>query len=178
MDFKKINNFIALQLPAKIVNFLIEVKKQLKTTGYKYIRAYLLMISITFVQLFIGFRILKIDYAFTIALLTAIVDILPVIGVGTVLIPWSAVLLLSGDFFTGFGLLIIFIITALIRQFIEPKIIGVSIGLNALATLIAMYAGFKMFGFIGMFTIPLFVIIIKNLNDNGIIKLWKAQDTL
>lgn len=175
-DFKNINKFIALQLPNRIVIFLIEVKKHLKSTGLKYLRGYTFMIGITFVQLYIGFLILKIDYAFTIALLTAIVDILPIIGVGTVLIPWGVVLLIGGDFYTGFGLLIIFCIVVLLRQFIEPKIIGASIGLNSLATLLAMYIGYKIFGFIGLFIMPICAIIIKNLNDAGTIKLWKTDE--
>lgn len=172
-DFKNINKFLALQLPKRIVDFLIEVKKHLKSTGYKYINAYTLMIIITFFQLLIGFMILKIDYSFTIALITAILDVLPIIGVGTILIPWSIVLLISGNYYTGFGLLIIFCIVALIRQFIEPKIIGVSIGLNPLITLVAMYIGLKLFGFTGLIVMPIFVIIIKNLNDSGTIKIWK-----
>jgi sporulation integral membrane protein YtvI len=172
-DFNGINRFLALQLPKRAVDFIIEVKKHLKSTGLKYIRAYAFMIVITFFQLLIGFSILKIDYSFTIALITAALDILPVIGVGTVLIPWSVVLLISGDYYIGFGLLIIFCIVSLIRQFIEPKIIGVSLGLNPLVTLISMYAGYKIFGFGGLILMPVFVIILKNLNDSGTITLYR-----
>jgi len=174
-DFNNINKFLSLQLPKRVVEFIIEVKKHLKSTGFKYIRAYAFMIVITFFQLLIGFTILKINYSFTIALITAALDVLPVIGVGTILIPWSVVLLISGDYFNGFGLLIIFCVVSLIRQFIEPKVIGVSLGLNPLVTLISMYAGYKIFGIAGLLVMPVFVIIIKNLNDSGTIKIWKTN---
>ena len=174
-DFNNINKFLALQLPKHIVDFIIEVKKQLKSTGLKYIRAYVFMIIITFFQLLIGFTILEIDYSFTIALITAVLDVLPVIGVGTVLIPWSVILLISGDYYVGFGLLIIFCVVSLIRQFIEPKIIGVSLGLNPLVTLISMYIGYKIFGIAGLLIVPVFVIILKNLNNSGTVKLWKTN---
>ena len=172
-DFNAINRFLALQLPKRVVEFITEVKKHLKSTGAKYLRAYTFIIVITFFQLLIGFSILKIDYSFTIAVITAVLDILPVIGVGTVLVPWSVVLLISGDYYIGFGLLIIFCVVSLIRQLIEPKIIGVSIGLNPLVTLIAMYVGYKLFGLTGLLAMPVFAIIIKNLNDSGTITLYR-----
>ena len=174
-DFNAINKFISMQLPKRVVDFLTEVKTHLKSTGLKYIRAYSLLIIITFFQLLIGLSILKIEYSFTIALITAALDVLPVIGVGTILIPWSVVLLISGDYYIGFGLLIIFCVVSLIRQLIEPKIVGRSIGLNPLVTLISMYAGYKIFGFAGMLAMPVCAIIIKNLNDSGTITLYRIK---
>lgn len=169
-DVASINAFIARQLPERSRRYLFAAKKKLMSAGIKYVKAYLMILFITFVQLLIGFFCLKIPYALTLAALIALIDILPVLGVGTVLIPWAAILLLQGDTYTGVGLLIVFGVIWLVRQIIEPKIVGESIGLPPLLTLIAMYVGYKFLGFGGLFVLPLFLILIKNLNDIGIFR--------
>ncbi len=174
-DYQEINSFISAQLPDKIVSFIRLAKDNIAKTGSGYIRAYLVIILVTFAQLLTGFTILRINYAFTIAVVVAFVDILPIIGVGTVLIPWSVILFLNGDRFTAIGLIIIFIIVSIVRQFVEPRIIGISLGLHPLVTLISMYAGLKLFGFIGIIILPLTVIILKKLNDSGTVHLWKYK---
>ena len=78
----------------------------------------------------------------------------------------------------GVGLLIVFGIIWLTRQVIEPKIVGQSIGLSPLVTLIAMYVGYEFLGFGGLFILPLFMILIKNLNDIGVIRLWKEEENV
>ena len=172
-DVSSVNAFIARQLPASSRHYLFEAKAKLAEAGVKYVKAYLLLLLITFIQLLIGFLCLKLPYALTLAALIALIDILPILGVGTVLIPWAAVLLIRGEIYTGIGLLILFAVIAVVRQIIEPKIVGDSIGLPPLATLIVMYAGYHFMGFAGLFVFPLAMILLKNLNDIGVLRLWR-----
>ena len=145
------------------------------SAGIQYVKAYLMILFITFLQLLVGFLCLKIPYALTLAAIIDMIDILPVFGVGTVLVPWAALLLIQGEVYTGIGLLIVFAVIWVVRQVIEPKIVGHSIGLPPLVTLMGMYIGYKFMGFAGLFVFPLVLILFKNLNDIGVIRLWKEE---
>ncbi|MBE6694416.1 MAG: sporulation integral membrane protein YtvI [Ruminococcaceae bacterium] len=120
----------------------------------RYARAYLILMLLTFAEMFVGFSAIGVEYAFLLAWLVAIVDFLPVLGAGTVLVPWAAVAFISGDTPLGAGLLIILGISLIIRQIAEPKIVGASLGLHPFASLTAVYVGFKLFGIIGMLLAP------------------------
>jgi len=174
IDFKKINSFIAYQFPEKARDFLRMVKEQFVQTIGKYVRAYSLLILITFSELFVGFSILGVHYSFIIALITALVDILPVLGTGTILIPWGVYMLISGNYFMGVGILILYVIITVVRQILEPKIVGSYVGLYPLVTLMAMYIGTKVMGFFGLFLFPIAIILLKKMNDDGHIRLWKV----
>lgn len=175
-DIDRINTFLVHQLPSSSRASLFTAKKEMMAAGIRYVKAYLMILSITFFQLLIGFFFLKIPFALTLSALIALIDILPILGVGTVLLPWAAILLLQGNTDTGVGMLIVFGIIWLSRQIIEPKLVGKSIGLPPLATLIAMYVGYRFLGFGGLFILPLFMILVKSLNDIGIIRLWKEEE--
>lgn len=178
IDFKKINTFISYQFPEKARAFMKMVKEQFVLTIGKYVRAYGLLILITFTELFIGFSILGVSYSFIIAMITAFVDILPVLGTGTILIPWGVYMLISGNYFMGIGILILYVIITVIRQILEPKIVGSYVGLYPLVTLMAMYIGTKVMGFFGLFLFPITIILLKKMNDDGHIKLWKTPPEL
>ena len=172
-DLKKVNGFFAAQMPDKVKQFGRLVKAEFTSTTGKYIKAYSLIILITFAELFVGFTILDIKYAFILAFLTSIIDVLPVLGTGTVLIPWAIYNLVVGDIFLGVGLIVLYLVITVVRQIMEPKIVGTYIGLYPLVTLICMYVGLKLMGIVGLFLFPITVIIAKNLNDSGVIRLWK-----
>ena len=93
--------------------------------------------------------------------LIALADLLPVIGVGSIMIPWGLILLLQKNYYIGFGLLILYLIISLVRQIAEPRIIGKSLGLHPLLALLASYAGLTLFGFWGMLFSPIATILIK-----------------
>ena len=97
------------------------------------------------------------------AFLIALADLLPVIGVGTILIPWGIVMLLQKNFYLGFGLLILYLVISLIRQVAEPKVLGKSLGLHPLLTLFATYVGFSLFGLLGMILAPIVALVAKRL---------------
>ena len=127
----------------------------------KYIKAYGILLALTFVLLLVGLWILRIDYAFLLAFLIALADLLPVIGVGTILIPWGIIMLLQKNFYLGFGLLILYLVISLIRQVAEPKVLGKSLGLHPLLTLFATYVGFSFFGLLGMILAPIVALFAK-----------------
>lgn len=170
MDLKKINAFFGDMLPDNIRIKLRSAKNKMIKDGLKYIRAYLIILIITFIQLLIGFLLLKVPYALTLALIIAVIDILPVLGVGTVLIPWASILFIRHDYYLGIGLIIVFAVIYVSRQIIEPKILSVSIGLSPLVILIAMYTGIKLMGIGGIFVFPLGIIFFKNIIDCGIFR--------
>ena len=101
-------------------------------------------------------------YAFLLALLIAAVDFLPLLGTGVVLIPWGIICLILGQVRLGIGLLILYGVTTLIRQVLEPKLIGEGLGLHPLLSLLSMYAGLRLFGVWGMILAPLVAAGIKS----------------
>lgn len=165
-DISSLNVIIMKAVPREHRRKVLSAKEKLMSAGAKYIKAYAIILFITFIQLLIGFLILKIPYALTLSAVIALIDILPVLGVGTVLVPWAAVLFLTGDSYTGVGLLIVFGIIWLVRQVSEPKIVGESLGIHPLLTLAAMYIGFKLVGFGGLFLFPIGAMIGKCVFDS------------
>ena len=127
----------------------------------KYLRVYLFLMFITFCELFAGFTILRVEYSFLLALVITVIEILPVLGVGTALVPWSIVELLGRDFRMGFGLLILWAVITVVRQIAEPHIVGETIGLHPLLTLVGMYIGFRVFGIVGMLLAPALIIAVR-----------------
>ncbi|KPU42941.1 hypothetical protein OXPF_37100 [Oxobacter pfennigii] len=135
-------------------NFLIEANKMLGG----YIRAYFIVISVTFIETLIGTQILRIKYSILLSLVTSISDMLPVLGPGTVLIPTGIVYLLSGDLVKGIGMLVIYVVTLVVRQVLEPRIVSSSLGIYPLAILMAIFIGLKVYGFVGMFFCIFYVV--------------------
>ena len=178
-DYDRIVRFIQLQLPEGKKNLLVEIKQVFSKTIFKMIRAYALIMFITFCELFLGFSILNLigvmnnSYIFIIAIAIAVFDILPVAGSGGVLTPWAIISFISGNIGQGIGLLVIYVVITVIRQYIEPKIVGDSLGVNPLLTLAGLYFGLKLFGFMGMFIVPLMIMTLKAFNDTGRVSLWK-----
>lgn len=160
VDFDKITKRIYNLFPQKAQEMLCDLRARLADSGVKYIKACIILSMITFVELLVGFLMLGVDYSFTLALIVAAVDFLPVLGAGTVLLPWSLVMFISGDRYTALGLIIIFLVVTVVRRFAEPKIISEGIGLSPVLTLLSMYIGFKLFGLAGLFFAPVISIVI------------------
>lgn len=159
----QVGKFLIAHLPRRLAEKIPSLRARAKAVSLRYLRAYLLILFVTFVQLFIGFLILRVRYAFLLSLFVAVVDFLPVLGVGTVLVPWAIIELLRKNFYLGFGLLILFAAVTVLRQIIEPRLIGKSLGVHPLAALIAGYAGWRWFGFLGMALGPVAVLAVSAL---------------
>lgn len=175
-DYEKITGFISAQLSEKQRKLVLELKNQFFVTIFSTVRAYIILILITFCELLTGFVIIGIPYATILALLISIIDILPILGTGTVLLPWSVIMFLNKNSVTGLSILALYVIITVIRQIAEPKILGESLGLHPLITLMSMYFGVKLVGISGLFTFPLIVIILKNLNDKKCIRLYNSPE--
>ncbi len=172
-DYYIITSFLARQFPKKTREMLFTVKEKCVGILRSFVRAYAILMSITFLEVFIGLSLLRVDYALLIALVTAIVDILPVLGTGTILIPWGIVMLILGNFPLGIGLLVLYGVITVVRQMLEPRIVGQQIGLYPLVTLMCMFIGTYLFGFLGLFGVPLLVTLLVQLNRDGDIHLFK-----
>ncbi len=146
-------------LPDGVVSWLSALGEKTKPVLRGWAKAYLLLMALTFVELFIGFSLMGVNYAFLAAAAVALVDILPLLGTGTVLIPWAVIGFITGDRSIGIGMLILYAVIGIIRQFAEPKLVGKSLGIPPLVSLIAMYVGFRLFGFFGLITAPAVVML-------------------
>ena len=154
LDYDRINQFLHSLLPEKTFARLTALGQGILTVLKKYICSYSLILLITFATMLAGFLILRIEQAVTLAILVSLLDILPVIGVGTVLIPWGIFELATGNSFLGVGLIILFVVNAIIRQICEPKIVGKSLDLHPIVSLILLYVGYALFGLVGMIILP------------------------
>lgn len=146
---------LARVVPVPLRDRLPPIGRRLRRLGRQYLRACLLLGLLTFCLCFIGLAILRVPYAFILALLLAVVDLLPLLGTGVILIPWGIICLLLGQVRLGIGLLVLYGAATLIRQVLEPKLIGEGLGLHPLVSLFSMYAGLKLFGVWGMILAPL-----------------------
>ena len=160
-DKDKIKGGLMDILPQRAYNILERLLLGARTTMRKYARGYLLILLITFAESLIGLAILGVRYSFLLAVLIAAVDILPVLGAGTVLIPWAAVLFFMKNYRLALGLIILYGVMTIIRQLAEPKIIGKSLGLHPIVSLFSMYAGLYFFGIWGMILGPAVSLIVK-----------------
>jgi sporulation integral membrane protein YtvI len=174
-DYDRAKKFIMRQLPERGQVLIREVKLTLSSTLFRYIRGYSKIMLITFIELSIGLLILRVNNAIPIALGIALFDIFPILGTGGIVIPWSLISLLTGNTFLGIGLLVLYAAITLVRNFIEPQIIGDQLGLNPLVAIISMYLGFVWMGVGGMILMPISVQILLTLQNKGVIRLYKPE---
>lgn len=176
IDYYRITNFILLQFKGERREMLIKLKVNGFGTLGKFIRAYSIIISITFIELSIGFRIIGIPNPIIFGVLVAIIDILPILGTGAVLLPWSIISFIMGNTRVGVGMLILYIVITAVRQTIEPKIVGQQIGLHPIVTLILMYVGAQLMGVLGLLLLPIIATLLLKLNNEGTIHLIKIAE--
>lgn len=144
---------------------------RLNSVFFGFVKAQFLVSLIIFAVTFVGLLIIKPEYAIVMSIVIWIIDIIPILGSIIILAPWSLYYFVSGDISTGTKLAVLAIIILIIRRTIEPKIMGSHIGLNPLPTLIAMFIGLKILGFVGFFIGPVVVILFTTAREAGIIKI-------
>ena len=149
------------------------VKANLLSTLGKWCRAQAILLGVTFCDLLAGFLLMGQRYALLLAAVTALVDALPVFGTGTVLLPWAAVCLLAGQAPRAVALAALYAVISAVRSLLEPKVMAAQAGLPPLASLAAMYAGFRALGVAGMILLPMALLFVKQLHDEGYVGLWK-----
>ena len=179
-EYDYVVNFIKLQFPEHKRKDLSRAKRLVFSSLGKMARAYALIMLITFIEMYAGLTVLDLTgifstkYAPILAAIIAIVDIAPMLGTGTILLPWAVYSFISGKYSLAIGLFIIYVVITVIRQIIEPKLVAGQLGLSPVITISAMFLGLKLLGFLGMFMTPLTIIILKLLHDEGILHLWKS----
>lgn len=183
-DYHNLRDGILRQFKPASQAAVVRAKQVTFSTIGKMGKSYSIIIGITFLEMVIGLSVLKLcrlytgGYIFAIALVTAVVDIMPVLGTGTILIPWAVISFCTGKFGLGVGLLVLYAIIGIIRQIVEPKLVSAQLGLPPYLTLAAMYIGTQLFGFLGLFLLPLLLTLLKVLNDEGILHILKPAPAM
>ncbi len=162
-DYDKIAAFLRKNIRGKARTILNTLRKVAGQTFSKVLRSYAILFLFTFAEVLLGFVILREPYAFLLALLTALVDSLPIFGTGTVLLPMALYRFFTGDIRIAIGLCILYGAVTVIRQILEPKILGDGFGMHPLLMLVAMYTGLRLFGVIGMIVLPIIAMLTKNI---------------
>ena len=135
----------------------------------QYAKAYFFIYFLTFLQTLIGFSILGVKYTVILSIICAFADILPVLGIGVIYLPLALIYLLSGNYFAGVGILILFVLISAVRQIVEPKIVSTSLGIHPIITLLAIFIGLKAYGFVGMIFLTFLVVFYKVMKNSKII---------
>lgn len=160
-DKERILGYFKRLLPQRASNLAGQMKSGMFRAVLGQLRAQVILTSVLFLELLIGLSILGIDYALLLALVIALMDALPVIGAGLFLLPWSVFGFVVGDMRVGFGMLILYALGIVVRQLLEPRVVGAQLGIYPLATMMSMYAGFVMFGFLGMLFGPMIFMLCR-----------------
>lgn len=169
-DWHKLSKKLQSFLPETITRRSASVLKDLKHAGLGFLKAQFILITVTFIIIFIALLIMQVEHALTIALIIALVDLLPYLGTSAILIPWAIYELVAGSFGIGIALAALYIAVAGTRQFIEPKILSSSLDLDPLATLMSLFVGFKLFGFLGLIIGPIGLVLTTALHRTGVFK--------
>lgn len=161
LDLENVKKYVHILLPKKVYAAISGFKDRSFSIIVKYLRSYFLIMLLMFSLMFFGLSVIGVRYALLMAFIIALLDLLPVIGIGTVLIPWGVFMLVSGGRGIGIGLLVLYGVGIVVRQIAEPKIVGKNLGLHPLIMLISIYAGYSLFGFFGIIFFPVLAVILK-----------------
>lgn len=162
-DGDSVGRGLSSVLPTKWQAKLPVIKEKFKKTVTGYIKAYFLLMLLTFFEMLVGLTVLGVEYAFLMAIVISIVDVLPILGTGAVLVPWALFACLASNTPLGVGLLILYAVTLVIRQIAEPRIVGSTLGVHPLATLASVYIGLRLVGFVGIFIGPMVAMLLREI---------------
>ena len=172
-DYRTVADFLLRQMPKTWQERTLRTKNHLFATLGKWLKAQLTLMIVTFFELLIGFLLMGHPYAFLLAFFISLIDAMPILGTGTVLIPWAVVSLIMLDFRMAIWLGVMYLVILLVRNIIEPKIVGNQIGLHPLVTLVSMYVGLQIMGIYGFVLFPIILVVITQFRKWGYIKFWK-----
>ena len=163
----RIRKNLAQRFPAEKVQPWLDTLKSVKTALLGWLKAQVKLSGITFGILAICFFLLRISYGLLWAFLVALVDAFPILGTGAVLVPWSLISFLQGDTLRAFGLLGTYAVVTITRTVLEPRLVGRQLGLDPLVTLVCFYAGFRLWGILGMILAPMVAMTVVQLSQPG-----------
>jgi sporulation integral membrane protein YtvI len=167
-DYQTVIGFLTGLIPRSHRDSVVKVVSYARTAVVAYIKSYSIMFCITFMELWIGLSILKIPYELGLAFGIAVFDLMPVLGVGGILLPWGGIALILGNLKMGIGIIALYLVIAAVRNTVEPRIVGKEIGLHPLATLVAMVVGLRLIGLVGMLMLPITMVAIVKLREGSL----------
>lgn len=176
IDFETYKGFLFRNLPERPRLVVTEFKDSLQDIVWQFLKSYSLIFVITTIEITVGFLIVGQKRALMLGILIAIFDAFPIVGSGMILLPFSVITMITGDVKKGIGLFFVYVVVVVVRQIIEPKIVGKRVGLRPLVTLVCMFVGTKLFGGIGLFALPILAAILTDLNSSGTLHLFKTEE--
>lgn len=168
LDFQRIDKLLIRKYP--MVSLVVDTTKDVFSNMFK---AYFIIMVVTFFELWIGFLIMKLEHSVVLACIIAIFDFLPVFGIDMIMIPWIVICAFTNKISLALGLLIIYLVIVITKNILEPKLIAKGLGISPLISLIGMYLGMKILGFVGLIIVPVILVIVIQ-----VIKVKKNYDIL
>ena len=173
-DWDKFYQYVVKKVPLSFIEIAQTVSKQIKSKIIVYLKAQLILISITFTIILIGLSLFQIKHAFTIAILMALVDLLPILGTGIIFVPWSLYLFMTGETTLAICLFSLYLFVILQRQILEPKIVSNALGIHPILTIMTIYLGFQLFGVKGIWLGPAILFVGKACSEANLFYiLWQ-----
>ena len=166
-DYRTVVEFLKRLIPGSHRDKVLQVVDYAEHAVVVYIKSYLLLLVLNTAELYLGFWILDIPYKLGLSVGIAVFDLMPILGVGGILMPWGTISLLLGNFKIGIGIWALYLIITAVRNSVEPRLVGNQIGLHPLATLVAMVVGLKLAGLPGMLLLPISLVAIIRLRGNA-----------
>ena len=166
-DYETVAQFLKNLIPVSHRDKVVELIGYARKAVWVYVKSYTIMFFITTAELYAGFFLLDIPYKLGLAVGIAIFDLMPILGVGGILLPWGAIALIMGDIRIGIGVIVLYIVICAMRYIIEPRFVGSQISLHPLATLVAMVVGLRLAGLAGMLVLPVTLMAITKLRRNS-----------
>lgn len=174
-DYRRITAFCFNQMSERGREIFLQTKRYVLGTLLVCIRSYLIIMCITFAELSLFFSLIGLKHAVLIAACIAVFDVLPILGTGGIMIPWSVIALVSGRTTLALKLIIIYLVVTVIRNIVEPKIVSSQLGLHPVVTMMSLFVGAQLFGGIGLFAGPILLSLLVNLNANGTITIFRRE---
>jgi len=173
-SYPAVTAFLRAQLPARFRRRAETLLADVRSSFGGWLRAQLILAAMIFAELLALFALLRVRAALPLAALTALIDALPVFGMGVVLVPWAAAELLFGRTGRAAALLIGWAVGALGRNLLQAKLLGDQIGIHPLLSLLSLYVGWRVWGVGGMIVFPLLAATLQQLGERGVIRLWRT----
>ena len=169
-DYGTVTAFLMKLIPGSHRGRVSELLSYGKNAVLAYVKSYTVMFFLTFAELYLGFWLMGIPYKLGLSFGIAFFDLMPILGVGGILIPWGVVSLCMGKFKMGIGAIALYLIICAVRNAVEPRIVGKQIGLHPLATLVAMMVGLNLAGLVGMLLLPISLVAVTRMRESGVMK--------
>ena len=175
-SYPKIIRFFMCQLDEGAKDRALKIVSAARSGFFKWLRAQLTMSGVMFGVLLTAFLLIAADSPLLLAVFTAVVDALPVLGVGAVLVPWSVIEAIGGRGGRAAVIAAIWLLCLALRSFLEPRLVGRQSGVDPAAALLAAYCGWRLFGVAGLIGCPLILIVLQELNGTGVLHIWNTPE--